>query len=245
MINSTTAAGLRAAAGLLAAALALGCGATAAAASPEDPWEGVNRKIYGFNDAVDRWVLKPVATGYDRVTPQPVQRGITNVFDNANTPVIALNQLLQGKPRRALEDFTRFIVNTTVGIGGIFDVAARNGLTRHDEDFGQTFARWGGGQGPFVTVPFRGPATTTHVAGMLLEAFTSPLRLISPTRDALLVGAVDVVDTRASLLSTEQLISGDRYLFIRDAYLQSRDYEIHDGELEDDPFLDSYDEFDE
>lgn len=230
--------GRRALSTLLAGMLVL---AAAPATAAEDPWEPVNRKIFAFNDTVDRWVLRPVARGYDRATPQPVKRGIGNFFDNLGTPVVALNQVLQGKPKRGLGDFTRFLVNSTIGIGGIFDIARRNGLPRHDEDFGQTLAVWTGGQGPFLTIPFRGPATTTHAAGMILQGFTSPLLLISPNRDRLIVGAVDLIDTRASLLSTERMVSGDRYLFIRDAYLQNREYEIKDGDIEEDPFLDDFD----
>jgi phospholipid-binding lipoprotein MlaA len=208
---------------------------------PPDPLEPVNRGIFAFNDAMDRWVLKPVAQGYDRVTPDPVQNRVTNVFENLQTPGIALNQLLQGKPKRGLSDLTRFLINSTVGLGGLFDVAAANGLPRHDEDFGQTFALWAGGhQGAFLTLPFRGPATVSHAAGMVLDIFTNPLLLVSPRRDQLLLVGLDVIDSRAALLQTEQLISGDRYLFIRDAYLQSRAYEINDGEIEDDPFLDDF-----
>jgi len=221
---------------LLAGLLALG--AVPAALGAEDPLEPMNRKVFAFNDTVDRWVLRPVASGYDRVTPQPVQRSIGNFFDNLGTPVVALNQLLQGKPKRGLGDFTRFLVNTTIGIGGIFDIAGRNGLPRHNEDFGQTLAVWTGGQGPFLTIPFRGPATTTHAVGMILQGFTSPLMLISPNRDRAIVAAVDLIDTRADLLSTDRMVSGDRYLFIRDAYLQNREYEIDDGQVECDPFLD-------
>lgn len=237
-------AGFCAARALLLSVL-IGSAGQALADLPGDPWEGVNRKIFSFNDAVDRWVLKPVAEGYDRVTPEPVQTGVGNVFDNLRTPVIAANQLLQGKPRLALQDFTRFLVNSTVGVAGVFDIASRNGLPRHDEDFGQTFAVWTGGQGPFVTVPFRGPATTTHIAGMIVQIWASPLLYLLPAREAAVAAAVDVVNTRAALLSTEQLISGDRYLFIRDAYLQSRDYEIHDGQIEDDPFLDDFGAFED
>lgn len=208
------------------------------AAGAEDPLEPANRKVFAFNDTVDRWVLRPAASGYDRVTPQPVQRGIGNFFDNLGTPVVALNQLLQGKPKRGLGDFTRFLVNSTIGIGGIFDIAGRNGLPRHNEDFGQTLAVWTGGQGPFLTIPFRGPATTTHAVGMILQGFTSPLMLISPNRDRVIIAAVDLIDTRADLLSTDRMVSGDRYLFIRDAYLQNREFEINDGQVECDPFLD-------
>lgn len=210
----------------------------AAAQDNQDPFEGFNRKVFAFNDRVDAWVLRPVAVGYDRITPQPVQRRVGNFYENLTTPFSAVNQVLQGKPRAGLSDLTRFIVNTTVGIGGLFDVAGANGLPRRNEDFGQTFAVWSGGQGPYIVLPFRGPATTTHAAGMVVGAITSPLRLISPMRDRIIVGAIEVVDTRADLLSSERMISGDRYLFIRDAYLQNRQYEINDGEVTDDPFLD-------
>lgn len=214
--------------------------APAGAQSTEDPLQGLNRKIFAFNDTIDAWVLRPVASGYDRVTPDPVQRRIGNFFDNLGTPVVALNQFLQGKPKAGLSDVTRFLVNTTVGVGGIFDVAAASGLPKHDEDFGQTFALWAGGQGAYLVVPFRGPATTSHATGMVLDVFTSPLRLLSSNRDRAIIGAVDIIDTRAGLLSSERLISGDRYVFIRDAYLQNRKYQIQDGKVEEDPFLQDF-----
>ena len=131
-------------------------------------------------------------------------------------------------------------MNSTVGIAGIFDVAGGSGLPAQREDFGQTFAVWSGGQGRFLVIPFRGPATTTHALGMVVNGFLSPLRLVDPMEARLAVGAVEVVDARAGLLPSERLISGDRYLFIRDAYLQSREYEINDGEIEEDPFLDDF-----
>lgn len=224
--------------GVLTLAVCLGLAvAPAALADENDPLEPLNRQVFAFNDTVDRWVLRPVAKGYDRVTPRPVQRSIGNVFTNLGTPAVALNQLLQGKPKRALEDFTRFLVNSTVGMGGLFDVARDNGLPRNEEDFGQTFAVWGLGQGPFLMLPLRGPANTGHAVGMVLDAFTNPLMLLShPERTAAV--AVNVVDTRAALLSSEALVSGDRYLFFRDAYQQRREYLILDGQIEDDPFLD-------
>jgi len=205
---------------LLAPLLALAAAGPVMAQEAEDPLEPVNRPIFAFNDAFDRWLLKPVAQGYDKA--------------------IALNQLLQGKPRAALSDFTRFLVNTTVGLGGIFDIASRNGLPKHEEDFGQTFALWAGGQGTFIMLPGRGPATTTHAVGMVFNAFTNPVMLVSPNRDRYLITALDFIDTRAELLDTERLVSGDRYLFIRDAYLQRREYLINDGRIEEDPFLDEF-----
>lgn len=235
-MSSTTIGGLLVLAALHTALIA----PVAAAQQPGDPFEPVNRRIFAFNDVFDTYLLKPVARGYDNVTPDPVQRGIGNVFSNAAAPSVALNQLLQGKPRRALSDFTRFVVNTTMGIGGIFDIASRNGLPEHDEDFGQTFAVWTGGQGAFVTLPGRGPSSVTAAVGMVFDAYTNPVMLISPRRDRIATTAVNIIDTRAGLLASERLISGDEYLFIRDAYLQRREYLINDGVVEEDPFLDDF-----
>ena len=215
---------------------------SAPALAEVDPWEGVNRKVFKFNDTLDRWVLKPVARGYDRLFPSLVKRGVENFFTNLGTPAVALNQLLQGKPGRAAADTGRFLLNSTVGIGGLVDVAAENGLARHDEDFGQTFVVWGAPNGPFVTIPFGGPATVTSTAGMVLDLFTNPVRYISPARDRYLLRGLDTIDNRAALLPTESLISGDKYLFLRDAYLQNREFLINDGIVEDDPFLDEFDE---
>lgn len=225
---------------LLAPLLAAAAAGPTLAQEAADPLEPVNRPIYEINDVFDRWILKPVAQGYDKVTPGPVDDAIGNVFENTRTPAIALNQLLQGKPRAALSDFTRFLVNTTVGLGGILDVASRNGLPKHEEDFGQTFALWAGGQGTFIMVPGRGPATVTHAVGMVFDFLTNPVRLVSPNRDQWLILGVDIIDTRAGLLTSERLVSGDRYLFIRDAYLQRREFLINDGQIEDDPFLDDF-----
>lgn len=213
-----------------------------AAGDPADPFEPVNRGVFRFNDSLDRWLLKPVARGYDWLLPDPVQRGIGNMFNNLTVPGVALNQFLQGKPVAGVQDVGRFVVNSTVGVAGYFDVAAKNGMPRHEEDFGQTFAVWGAAAGPFLMIPLGGPATTTHAVGMVLDAFTNPLLLISPNRDRYIAFALNAVDSRAQLLSAEKLISGDKYLFIRDAYLQRRDFLINDGVVEEDPFLDDFDE---
>jgi phospholipid-binding lipoprotein MlaA len=210
----------------------------AAGQSPEDPWENANRRVDAFNDTIDGAILKPVAKGYDRVAPSPVRRGVGNVFENLRTPGTALNQFLQGKPGRGFSDVGRFVLNSTVGVVGIFDVASRAGLAKHEEDFGQTFRVWGAGSGRFVVLPFFGPSTTTDAIGRVFDTFTNPVILVTPVRDRVAIYAVDVVDTRADLLSAEALITGDRYMFIRDAYLQRRDYLAADGVVEDDPFLD-------
>ena len=210
-----------------------------------DPWEGANRKIHKFNDGADRAILKPLAKGYERVFPKFIRRHIHNVFRNIATPSVAVNQLLQGKGKLSASDASRFLINSTVGIGGLFDVATAAGLTEHEEDFGQTMVVWGVGGGPFVSIPLRGPATTTHAFGMLVEAFANPLRLISPARDRYIVYGVSLVDLRAELLLAESLVVGDEYLFLRDAYLQRREYLINDGELDEDPFLDDFEDYDE
>jgi phospholipid-binding lipoprotein MlaA len=225
---------------LVVCACLVGCASTGE--RRPDRFEPVNRKVYGFNDTLDRWILRPVAKGYDRAVPRPVKRGIRNVFINLGTPGVALNQFLQGKPGAGMSDLTRFVINSTVGVAGIFDVAGRSGLPRHEEDFGQTFAVWGFGQGPFVMLPFRGPATTTHAVGMVFDLFTNPVMLVSPARDRAVVIGVDVVDVRAQLIPLESLITGDPYIFMRDAYLQRRDFLISDGVLGDDPFLDDFDD---
>ncbi len=217
-------------------------GTVSASEANVDPWETMNRKIYGFNDRIDRWVLRPIAVGYDRVLPNPVKRGIRNIFRNVGTPAIALNQFLQGKGKEGVKDVSRFLLNTTVGLGGIFDVATPAGLEYHQEDFGQTFSVWGIGNGPYVVIPFRGPSSTTHAAGMVLDAFTNPIRLISPHRARYATWGLYYVDLRAELLNADAFISGDEYLFLRDAYLQRREFLVLDGEIEDDPFLDDFEE---
>lgn len=210
-----------------------------------DPWEGANRKIYWANDVADRAVLKPLAKGYEWLLPEFVRRHIHNVFRNVGTPSVAVNQLLQGKPRPAASDTTRFLINTTLGIAGLFDVATAVGVDIHDEDFGQTLSVWGVRDGPFLVIPFRGPATTTHAVGIVVEAFANPFQLISPAYARYITYGVYFVDLRAGLLVAESLLTGDEYLFLRDAYLQRREYLVNDGELEDDPFLDGFDDFEE
>ncbi|MEZ5560219.1 MAG: VacJ family lipoprotein [Pseudomonadales bacterium] len=230
--------------GLWLLVVCLGGMAGCASTQNADPWQGMNRKVQTFNDTVDRWVLKPVAKGYDKVLPNPVKRSVANFFVNLGTPMVAVNQLLQGKPMQGLNDTMRFVTNSTIGIAGLFDVAARAGLPANDEDFGQTFSVWGAGSGPYIVIPFRGPSTGTDAVGLIFDALTNPLRLLSPPERYVVYG-VDVVDTRRQLLSAEELISGDRYLFLRDAYLQRREFLVNDGRVEEDPFADDYDDFED
>ncbi len=208
-----------------------------------DPWIGMNRSIWAFNDGLDKAILTPIARGYRAVLPDLIEEGVSNFFDNLQVPGTALNQILQGKPRPMFSDVGRFLLNSTVGVLGIFDVATRAGLPQHDEDFGQTLAVWGIPQGPYFMIPIRGPSTVTAAGGMFVDAFTNPIGYIKnvPVRNVTL--ALYFLDLRKRLLAAEVLVSGDEYLFIRDAYLQRRDYLISDGQLEEDPFMDDFEDF--
>ncbi|MDQ8037148.1 MAG: VacJ family lipoprotein, partial [Pedobacter sp.] len=203
-----------------------------------DPWEKFNRGVYRFNDVADRYVLKPVAKGYRAVTPELVRTGVTNFFINLRSPLVVMNDLLQGKVKQAGGDTLRFVVNSTVGVVGVVDVAARINLPVHDEDFGQTLGVWGVPSGPYLMLPFMGPSSLRDGVGVGVDAVANPRRrLINRDVDWILFG-VDVVNSRASLLDLEDIIQGDRYLFIRDLYLQRREYAVKDGQVSDDPFLD-------
>lgn len=205
-----------------------------------DPWEGFNRAIYRFNDVADRYLLKPVAKGYKAVTPEVVRTGITNFFINLRSPIVILNDVLQGKVKQAGGDTARFVVNSTVGLVGIFDVAVHINLPLHDEDFGQTLGVWGVPSGPYLVLPLFGPSSVRDAAGFGVDSVTNPRRyLIDNQTDFILLG-VDVVNSRASLLDLENIVQGDRYLFIRDLYLQRREFAVKDGQV-DDPFLDDED----
>lgn len=210
--------------------------------NPDDPWEGFNRRVFAFNDALDRAVLKPLAQGYDAITPQPVQTGVGNFFSNLGEIRTMLNSLLQGKPGNAGIAGGRFLLNSTVGIGGLWDVATGIELTGREEDFGQTLAVWGAGEGPYLVLPFFGPSTVRDTAGMPVDMYTYPLTYVEDDEVRYGLTALRVIDTRASFLEEEELIRGDRYSFIRDAYLQRRRFEVNDGEQGEDPF--ATDDFD-
>ena len=212
--------------------------AGAASAADVDPWEPMNRKIYVFNDAFDRWLLRPVAVGYTKVIPSIVRRGVGNFFRNLRMPVVFVNQFLQGKPSDGVNDMTRMLMNTTLGIGGIFDVATPMGLADHDEDFAQTFAVWGVPRGPYFVLPFLGPSSVRGGVGYYANVQLHPVQLVNDRRIAWAMVGVWAVQTRSELLALDSIMTGDRYLFMRDAYIQSRDYLISDGEVEEDPFLD-------
>ncbi|WP_263264926.1 VacJ family lipoprotein [Pseudomonas sp. RIT-PI-S] len=203
-------------------------------AADEDPWEGVNRAIFRFNDTLDTYTLKPLAKGYEAVTPQFLEDGIHNMFRNVGDVTNLVNNVLQAKPAEAGKDTARLIFNTTFGVLGFFDVGTRMGLRRSDEDFGQTLGYWGVASGPYVMLPFFGPSTVRDAIGKYPDTYARPYRYIDhvPTRNTIL--GADIIDTRASLLSAEKLINGDKYVFLRNAYLQNREFKVKDGKVEDD-----------
>jgi phospholipid-binding lipoprotein MlaA len=214
----------------------LGASASVALANEEaDPWQGYNRAMFSFNDFVDRYTLKPLAKGYVFVTPRIVRKGVSNVFNNVGEVPTIINGILQGKPGRATKDTGRLLVNTTIGLAGIFDVAQHMGLkSGGGEDFGQTLGVWGVKQGPYVVLPFLGPSTLRDVAAKPADWYTDPRAYIDHQRTKNVIFGVYLLDMRAGVLDLERHITGDRYTFVRDAYLQRRQFLITDGEVEDD-----------
>lgn len=219
---------------LAVAATALGLlGGCATTGNPKDPIEGFNRAMFSFNEGLDQVVIKPVAQGYEAVLPRPVQTGVVNFFSNIADVFIAVNNLLQGKPAEAVSDGGRFLINTTIGILGIFDPASHMGLEKHEEDFGQTFGRWGVGDGAYVVIPVFGPRTVRDTVGLVLDVAADPVSNIDyvPTRNSAL--ALRLIDTRADLLPADKVIEEaalDKYAYVRDGYLQRRRSLIHDGD---------------
>lgn len=202
---------------------------------PDDPWESFNRKVFVFNDTLDTYALKPVAKGYRYITPDPVENGISRMFSNLGELVNICNDLLQGKFDQAGNDTGRFLFNTTIGLGGFFDVADKLGMPKNQgEDFGQTLGVWGVGEGPYIVLPLLGPGTVRDGPAQLVDFLLNPVPQIDhvPTRNT--IHGVNIVSNRADLLKAEKLIKGDKYSFIRDVYLQRREYLLNDGEVEDD-----------
>jgi len=197
-----------------------------------DPWESFNRSVDSFNQGFDRAIARPVAQSYKDYTPDAVQSGISNFFSNLGDILVTLNDLLQFKFKQAASDFSRFSFNTTIGLLGIFDVASHMDLPKHKEDFGQTLASWGVGSGPYLVLPFLGPSTVRDTAGLAVEWQVDPIYDIRDNDARWTAIILRAVDTRASYLEATNMMekSGiDPYVFLRNAYLQHRDNQIHDG----------------
>lgn len=199
---------------------------------PRDPWERMNRVTYRFNDGFDRAIAKPVARGYRKVTPHFVQTGIGNFFDNLESPVIMVNDLLQGQFKAFASDTGRLLMNTTLGIGGLLDPATAAGLDKNDRDFGQTLGKWGLKTGPYFVIPFLGPSDIRDAVGRVGDEYTNPRHYIRNSWLDYGLWVVRAIDTRARLLDAEGVIAGayDPYAFIRTAYLQHREFKVHGGQ---------------
>jgi phospholipid-binding lipoprotein MlaA len=216
-----------------------GCASQNTKRDPRDPWERVNRVSYNVTDKVDRAVLKPVAKGYKAVTPDFVETGITNFFDNITYPRVFVNDLLQAKFNSALHDTGRFLLNTTIGVGGLFDPATSAGLEKNDEDFGQTLGKWGVPAGPYFFIPLMGPSTVRDTFGKVPDTFSNPTRYIDNTSVRYGLLGLDLINTRAQLLEAEKALGGvyDRYAILRSVYLQQREYKVRDGNVPEDKSL--------
>lgn len=200
---------------------------------PRDPLERVNRATFAFNEALDRTVAKPVARGYRRVTPDLVERGVSNFFSNATYPTVLANNLLQGKFVDALSDTGRLLLNTTLGLGGLLDPASDIGLARNDEDFGQTLGRWGLRSGAYLMLPVLGPYTLRDGFGALVDEFTEPRQYLEDDSTRWGLWAGKQLDKRARLLDADAVLdrAGDKYVLVRSAYLQRREYLVRDGDV--------------
>ena len=231
MTNKTNNTALRTVALATAALLLAGCATTGS--TPGDPLESYNRAVFKFNDTVDNVALKPAATAYKKALPQFVQTGVNNFFGNLGDVWSAANNLMQGKGEAGMSDFTRFTLNTTFGLGGLLDIASEAGLQKHNEDFGQTLGYWGMPSGPYFVLPLLGPSTVRDAAATPLDMAADPWTYVDPTSTRGWGTAVRIVDKRAQYLDASNLVEGaalDRYVFIRDGYLQRRESQVFDGE---------------
>jgi phospholipid-binding lipoprotein MlaA len=219
-------------AGCATAPPAAGGTGNAPIANPADPWESFNRKVYNFNDALDRDILKPVAQTYRRVVPQLVRTGVSNVFGNVYDAWSTINQFLQGKVQYGFEMGMRVATNTFFGIGGLLDPATEAGLVRRSEDFGQTLGVWGVGPGPYLVLPLFGPSTLRDGAAFVVDRQLSPAQLVGDDAGRYAVASLEVVAIRTDLLGATQLLDEaalDRYSFVRDAWLARRRDLVYDG----------------
>jgi phospholipid-binding lipoprotein MlaA len=231
-----------------------GC-ATSSSNTAQDPFEGFNRSIFAFNEGVDKVILKPVAKGYKAIMPEPLNQGVTNFFSNLDDVVVIANDLLQFKLTQAASDTGRIVLNSTVGLLGFFDVASQVGLTKHDEDFGQTLGYWGIGNGPYIVLPLFGPSSARDAFGFGTDTFLDPLYYYAGSKNGIKTVApyaAKAVDERSDLLAAEKVLNTaalDKYAYLRDAYLARREYLVYDGnppeDEEDDDIFDEDDEDDE
>jgi phospholipid-binding lipoprotein MlaA len=210
-----------------------GCASQTPLTDPErDPWEGYNRKIHAFNAGFDKAIFRPVAKGYDVIMPDGPQRGVRNFFRNLGYPVTLLNSVAQGKIEHAFTATGRFLMNSTIGVFGFFDVATKVGIPYYDEDFGQTLAVWGWRESRYLEMPVLGPYTVRDLLGRSFYGYFSPISYAIREHDNYWPLVADLISLRAELLPLQADIdaASDPYALIRDVYLQNREYQIYDGD---------------
>lgn len=213
--------------------LLLSCAVVAPASAGDDnpdPWEGMNRAIFAFNDVLDRLLLKPLAIGYHTYVPETGRRSVNNFFSNLDDVGVMANNVLQAKPKAAGSDLVRILMNSTMGLAGIVDVGTKFGFEKHDEDFGQTLGKWGVGTGPYLVLPIFGPSNIRDAVAKVPDSVVDPVMYLNDEELQIALRMVGIVDFRSALLEQEKFVIGDRYLFIRDAYLQRRAFLVRDGD---------------
>ncbi|MCP4047056.1 MAG: VacJ family lipoprotein [Gammaproteobacteria bacterium] len=228
--------------------LLTGCAGTQSRnTDPEnDPWEGFNRKVFAFNDGLDK-VARPIAVGYDKIMPDPFQRGVGNFFRNLDSPVTYISQVLQGKFDESITTIGRFLVNSTVGVLGFFDVATKWGMPFYNEDLGQTFATWGYKDSRYLMLPFFGPSTFRDGVGRLGDSYIHPVGRAIRSNNEWALWIVRGIDLRARYLDQDAEFNEayDPYVLMRDVWMQNREYQIYDGDppiLDYDMYLEDFDE---
>ncbi len=200
---------------------------------PEDPWERYNRAVFKFNDALDKAITKPLAQGYQKITPDYIEARISNFFSNLGEPTNFINNLLQGNIVKSGSDLSRFVLNSTLGFLGFFDVASHAGLEKHNEDFGQTLGVWGIGSGPYFVLPFLGPSTVRDSGGLVADYFTHPLTYVEDTRTRIPLTLLLFTDLRSRALKVQDLLGTefyDPYTSLREFWLDRRKRLIRNGE---------------
>jgi phospholipid-binding lipoprotein MlaA len=202
---------------------------------PRDPWERFNRSSFAFNDRLDRAVAKPVAKAYKKVTPRVIRTGVSNFVSNLGSITTIVNDVFQGKVRDAGRDTGRFLLNSTIGLGGLFDPASAAGIERGNEDFGQTLGKWGVKSGPYLMLPILGPTTVRDGLARIPDQFTDPVMYLEDDSTRYIINGIEFVDLRAGLLDLDAQLerSYDRYAFVRNAWLQRREFLVTDGNVED------------
>jgi len=219
-------------AALLSTILLSGCATTQQTSDVNDPLEGYNRAMYGFNTTVDKALIKPAAQVYDAVLPEPISWGVSNFFNNISEVSVIVNDLLQFKFDQAADDFGRFALNSTVGFAGIFDVAGHAGYKGHNEDFGQTLGYWGVGPGPYLVLPLFGPSNVRDTFGIAGDILTNPAFDIDHTATRNEFALLGLIDKRANLLAASKVLdqaADDEYSYVRSAYIQRRQNLVFDG----------------